>query len=225
MSTERLKCIKDNLMVAVESQMANLSEVDTEELGDAIDMIKDLEEALYYCTVVKAMEDGEKESRGMYYTPMYHDDYNRMYYRGGGDYAYNRESNSTDGRDHSRISHYDERMYYRSEPMYYTGNGNGSSNGSISGSSSGGMSQYSEREYPYAFEDEREGKSHRYRRMYMEAKETHQDKAAQMKELEKYAQELTTDMIEMIQDASQEERQYLSKKVTALANKIVQLNG
>ena len=74
------------------------------------------------------------------------------------------------------------------------------------------------------FDDPREGKSHRSRRMYMEAKETHQDKTMQMKELEKYAQELTSDIIEMVEDASPEERQYLSKKVTALANKITQLN-
>jgi hypothetical protein len=32
-----------------------LSEVDTKELGEAIDMIKDLEEAIYYCTVTEAM--------------------------------------------------------------------------------------------------------------------------------------------------------------------------
>jgi hypothetical protein len=32
-----------------------LGEVDTKELGEAIDMIKDLEEAIYYCTVTEAM--------------------------------------------------------------------------------------------------------------------------------------------------------------------------
>lgn len=45
-----------------------------------------------------------------------------------------------------------------------------------------------------------------------------------MKELEKYAQELTTDIVEMVEDASPEEKQYLSKKITALAAKINQLN-
>ena len=30
-----------------------IREVDTKELGEAIDMIKDLEEAIYYCTVTK----------------------------------------------------------------------------------------------------------------------------------------------------------------------------
>ena len=46
-----------------------------------------------------------------------------------------------------------------------------------------------------------------------------------MKELEKYAQELTQDIIEMVEGSSPEEKQYLSKKITALANKVTQLNG
>ena len=45
-----------------------------------------------------------------------------------------------------------------------------------------------------------------------------------MKELERYAQELTSDIVEMIDDATPEEKQYLSKKITALAAKITQLN-
>ena len=46
-------------MGCIESQMTNLDEVDTKELGEAIDMIKDLEEAMYYCTITKAMEQKE----------------------------------------------------------------------------------------------------------------------------------------------------------------------
>jgi uncharacterized protein YecA (UPF0149 family) len=59
----------------------------------------------------------------------------------------------------------------------------------------------------------------------MEARESKQDKTAQMRELEKYAQELTQDIVDMIQDASMEERQFLSKKIALLANKITQTNG
>ena len=58
----------------------------------------------------------------------------------------------------------------------------------------------------------------------MEAKETHQDKTTQMRELEKYMQELAQDMVEMVEDASAEEKQYLSKKISALATKLGQLN-
>ena len=163
---ERLKHIKETLMSAVESQIYNLSEVDTEELGDVIDMLKDLEEATYYCLVVKAMEESEKykEKNGsdmMYYPPMYYDERSISHEHGNGMH----------------------RSYYSNgNRSSSSSNGNGSSSGS-NGSSS---SQYTEREFPYAFQDVREGKSHRSRRMYMEAKETHQDKSVQMKELEKY---------------------------------------
>jgi polyhydroxyalkanoate synthesis regulator phasin len=58
----------------------------------------------------------------------------------------------------------------------------------------------------------------------MEAKETHQDKTSQMRELEKYMQELTQDIVEMIEDSSQEEKQYLSKRISALSTKVAQLN-
>jgi hypothetical protein len=68
--------------------------------------------------------------------------------------------------------------------------------------------------------DHREGKSAKNRRMYMEAKETHQDKVTQMRELEKYMQELSQDIVEMIADASVEEKQYLEKKLTTLATKV-----
>ena len=44
------------------------------------------------------------------------------------------------------------------------------------------------------------------------------------KELENYMQELTSDMIEMVEGSTQEEKQYLSKRIAALANKIQQLN-
>ena len=224
MSIERLKSMKDAFMCAIESQMYNLAEVDAEELGEVVDMVKDLSEAIYYCEVTKAMEESEKNGKNgehhqgqemMYYTPP-------MYYNGGGNQGgnqYAERSGNTDGRDMPR--------------MYYNGSGgsgnsggggrSGSGSGGSSGSS-GGSSQYSEREFPGAFQDEREGRSPRSRRMYMEAKETKQDKATQMRELEKYMQELAQDVVEMVEDASPEERQYLSKKISALATKITQ-NG
>ena len=58
---EQLKHMKETLISCVQSQMSHLDTVDTEELGDVIDMIKDLEEAIYYCTITKAMEGKEKE--------------------------------------------------------------------------------------------------------------------------------------------------------------------
>jgi hypothetical protein len=71
--------------------------------------------------------------------------------------------------------------------------------------------------------DSKEGRSSMSRKMYMEAKNANKDKATQLRELEKYMQELSTDITEMIADASPEEKQYLEKKVTALASKIGQM--
>ena len=161
-------------MGCIESQMTNLDEVDTKELGEAIDMIKDLEEAMYYCTITKAMEQKEQE---------------QQYYPEGN----------------------------RNMP---SGNGEKSS----SYSSNGNTSYYTEREMPMDSYDYRQGRSPKSRRSYIESKETHQDKTHQMKELEKYVQELAQDMVEMIEGSSPEEKQYLSKKVSALATKIAQSN-
>lgn len=203
MHIEKLKSIQECLANAAEVQIYDLENVDAQELGEVIDIIKDIEETIYYCTVTKAMEDSEKHKgeEMMYYTPMYRE---------------TRERNGGQGYDMSR-------MYYGD-----SSSGGRSSNGSSmssNGNGNGNSSQYSEKEFPMAFADGREGRSPRSRRMYMEAKETHRDKATQMRELEKYMQELAQDVTEMIEGASVDERQYLSKKISALATKLSQTNG
>jgi hypothetical protein len=59
----------------------------------------------------------------------------------------------------------------------------------------------------------------------MEAKEMKHDKNIQLQELEKYMKELTDDVIEMINDASSEEKKYLANKISALATKVSKLDG
>lgn len=63
---ERLKHMKECLVNCAQNQMGHLENVDTKELGEVIDMIKDLEEAIYYSTVTKAMKE---PSHKQYYTP------------------------------------------------------------------------------------------------------------------------------------------------------------
>ena len=53
----QLNQMKEILIGATQGQLATLSNVNTEELGCAIDMIKDLSEAIYYCSIVKSMEE------------------------------------------------------------------------------------------------------------------------------------------------------------------------
>jgi hypothetical protein len=133
MGHERLKHVKESLMAAVESQICQLGEVDAEELGCAIDMIKDLEEALYFCTITEAMTGKEKggnhinvemekeyhnengERPQMYYSDPY-SNYNRgsmMYYNGGS------SSGSSNSNYSEPISHdYREGRSPQSRRMY-----------------------------------------------------------------------------------------------------------
>ena len=88
---EQLKNIKEQITSQVMAQMGNIQDVDTKELGEAVDMIKDLAEAMYYCQVVEAMtkKDDEKKETNYYYTDRYFPisyqrdvdrDMGRMYY-------------------------------------------------------------------------------------------------------------------------------------------------
>ena len=79
---------------------------------------------------------------------------------------------------------------------------------------------YYEEEYPMNFHDTREGRSGASRKMYMESKQTHQDQTKKIQELENYMKELTNDIVEMIQDASPEEKAVLQRKINTLATKI-----
>ena len=253
MGYERLKQIKHNLMCAIESQMCNLQEADAEELGCAIDMLKDVEEAIYFSTITEAMEgkgkyggdlnvEIEKErqhskgqdkmynrmysmrympqqdrSYAMYYPEsdqmydmmyregepvMYNDSMYRMYADNQGGHRIGRPSGSQNQNDSSR--------------SYTTNNGNSNSSQGESSSSNYSEPMMHERDY-------REGRSPQSRKMYLEAKEQKHDKASQLRELEKYMQELSSDIVEMIQEASPEEKQYLEKKISALASKIGQM--
>lgn len=60
MGTEALKMMKEQLMSCVQGQLGDISKVDAKELGEAVDMIKDLAEAIYYCTITESMEKSEE---------------------------------------------------------------------------------------------------------------------------------------------------------------------
>ena len=140
MSHIKLMWMEEQLIAEAEKQFECLEEVCTKELGEVIDMIKDLKEAIYYETVTKAMEAGD--------------------------------SYKTEKSDH--LHKEDSRQESRSQK-------------------------------------------------YLEAREMKKDKAIQLRELEKYIQEMSQEIIDMISDASVEEKAYLEKKLTALGTKIGQM--
>lgn len=226
-----------------------IEKVNTEELGEAVDMLKDLYEAkekmvksCYYKQVMEAMEehDFEDEEEIM--------DEGRRGYRGQPRSQSGRFMSRGDGRRSNRgrssrrgyddMMMYDdmdwdemERMRDMDRPigrMGYSGSGSmgGSQVQSGSGSSSSGMSsgsmgsQGGSRGYSDGGRDIREGRSGQSRRGYMEAKEKGADKQQKMKELEDYMKELSTDVTEMIEGASPEEKSMLKSKMQVLIQKI-----
>lgn len=54
----------------------------------------------------------------------------------------------------------------------------------------------------------------------IEAREGHLDKETKMKELDKYMNDLTQDIVEMINDLSQEEKDMIRNKMAGLVNRI-----
>lgn len=159
---EQLKTMKQCLMSCAQAQMSNLQNVDAKELGEVIDMIKDLEEACYYATITEAMHEGKDEIKSAINT-----------------YTSDRSYSDRDW----------DRAYGR---MYYT----------------------------EKISDDKIGRSYLTRKEYLQSREMHSDKAAQMHELEKYAQELAEDVLDMMRDATPEEKQMLQTKLANLAGKI-----
>lgn len=159
--------MKRKLVECAEAQMEDLCAVDTEELGAVIDMIKDLEEGIFYC--IMGHHQLEKDEASV--TTMQH-------------------CCHCDGIEEVDFIE-EETPFMKKEHMAAI--------------------------YDY---HNHEGHSHAKRKAYLEAKENKKDKIIQMKELEEYMKELSTDVTEMIKDASLEERQLLEKRLQALAAKV-----
>lgn len=112
---ERLKHMEEVLMGCVQAQLSHLDTVNTEELGQAIDMIKDLEQAKYYCSIVKAMEEAEEdEPKEMSHRHRDMDKvYGRMYYEGpDGRYPWKKRDRDEDWRAILIILNADVRLIF-----------------------------------------------------------------------------------------------------------------
>lgn len=242
-----IKKMCEKLMDSINYELdKGIENVDTKELGEAIDMIKDLYEAkkemyeaCYYKQIMEAMEEHDfedeeeimdegrrgyrgqpRDSRGRY-----------MSRRGRRGYESSMMMYDEDWDDMERMRDMD-RVYGR---MGYSGSGSSSMGGSSSqggqlssgmsggssGGSNGGQMGYSESgRGSQGGRDSREGRSGQMRRGYMEAKEKGADKQQKMKELEDYMKELSSDVTEMIGDASPEEKSLLKQKMQVLMQKI-----
>lgn len=225
---EQLKSMKHKLTECVEKQInGNLEYTNAQELGEAVDMIKDLSEAIYYCTITEAMEDKDHMKNGGHYPAAHYYGDQSMTRNYPTDYMYASypmmyASNGQGGNGGNSSSYYTPIMYANDgnrqsqgesrnySPMMYASNG---------GSTSSYMYHSPEYMYPPYVEHDYEGRSPIMRRRYMDGKK-YNDKQTQMQELEKYTQELASELTDMIKDASPEEKTLLQQKISMLASKI-----
>lgn len=232
---EKLKDICKRIEDIVSAEIAKGAEqIDTHELGEAIDMIKDMKEAMYYGSVVKAMEESDEEEKMMDKLGM-----SDRYYRGQPRNA--RGQFKADGRPNK---YYNPTMMpeiysldmYDKMPMdmqreYMRGYSDGVDTAKSMSRNypdpfgNHGETNMSATQKNNMVRDYREGRSGMSRARYFEAKDKHsantsEDKQAKMTELEHYMNELSADVTEMISDATTEEKTMLRNKLTTLANKI-----
>lgn len=216
-----------------------IEQLDTKEMGEVVDMIKDLSEAEYYSRIAVAMakaeEDEKKEEE--YILKSLKEEYGeedgeRRFYRGQPrSKTSGRFMRRGDGRrSYTPYYHMTPEMYHEHEPEYYRDMDR--SEGRMyytSGKADSAQNSSDNRRMGYGevlFNDGSGTRYERAKRNYTETKELHkgntaEDKQVKMKELEKYMSELGTDITEMISDASNEEKTLLKNKLQVLAQKIV----
>lgn len=201
-----VECLTEKTLSELDKGIEN---VNTGEMGEAVDMIKDLCEAEYKAVIVKSMKkaDEEEEEYNKELLRALKDEYGeeggRRYYD---EYRYANGRFAPKGRGTRRG--YEEPPYYHMYPdrdmdreygrMYYT--------------------------EPTATHTSESGYD-RAKRMYTETKEMHkantpEDKEHKMKSLDSYTKELASDITGMVADMSAEEKNLLRTKLSTLVSKI-----
>ena len=249
MHIKNIHCMIEKLSEVAKCELdKGIENIDTKEMGEVAEIIKELSEAEYYAKISKAMDESEYgedyDYKGAY------DEHERKGYRGQrrdsrGRYMSNRGRRGYEAPMMMWDEDWDEMERMRdmdrnSGRMGYSGSqSNQSSSGMNRGGQSSNNSQGSgnsrgyEEGYYKGYEegsrgnqrDSREGRSGQSRRGYMESKEMHKgnsadDKQHKMKELENYMKDLSEDVTEMITDMSQEEKSMLKSKMQVLIQKI-----
>ena len=200
------ECLTEKAVNELEKGVEN---VDTSEMGQVVDMIKDLAEAEYHSIISKAMKKADEEEEEYDKELLrslkaeYGEESGRRYYD---QYRYANGRFAPKGRGTRRG--YEEPPYYHMYPeaehmrdidrdygkMYYT-------------------------------EPMNESGYDRAKRNYTETKEMHkantpEDKEHKMKSLDSYTKELASDITGMVADMSAEEKNLLRTKLSTLVSKI-----
>ena len=202
-----IECLTEKALCELEKGTEN---VDTCEMGQVVDMIKDLNEAEYKAVIVKAMKKADEEKEE--YDKMllrelkeeYGEDAGRRFYD---HYRYSDGRFAPKGHGSYRRG-YEEPPYYHMTPEMYRD-----------------MDRDTHSRMYYTETGMNESGYDRAKRTYTETKEMHrgntpEDKKAKMQELERYAKSLTEDVVEMVSDMSDEEKNLLRTKMQILMQKI-----
>lgn len=216
MDIERMHEIIEKLSESVKCEFdKGVESIDTCEMKEAIDMMKDTSMAMYYRVLTNSMlESDTEEIMDMF------DRYgeNRRFYD---HYRYKNGRFASKGHGTYRRG-YEEPPYYRMMPEYMMG-----------------VEDYKRHSPEYWRDKDRdkgimyytepikdtESRYDKAKRMYTETKDMHksgtaEDKQAKMRSLEAYTRELADDVTEMIADMSPEEKNLLRTKMQTLAQRI-----
>lgn len=202
-----IECLTEKALCELDKGIEN---VNTEEMGKAVDMIKDLCEAEYKAVIVKSMKKADEEEEEYDKELLrslkaeYGEESGRRFYD---HYRYANGRFAPKGKGTYRRG-YEEPPYYHMYPerdmdreygkMYYT--------------------------EPTATHTSESGYD-RAKRMYTETKEMHkantpEDKEHKMKALDGYIKELGGDITQLIGDMTAEERNLMRTKLSTLVSKL-----
>lgn len=209
-----IECLTEKALAELDKGIEN---VDTKEMGEVADMIKDLNEAEYRAVIVKSMKEADEE-RKEYDKELlrvlkdeYGEEGGRRYYD---HYRY------ADGRFAPK-RHGTYRRGYEEPPYYHMPVNYNDMEYMRDMDKSRGKMYYSEPIAPHVSESNYD----RAKRHYTETKEMHkgastEDKEHKMKALDTYIRELSGDISELLNDMTPDERNLLRTKMSNLASKL-----
>lgn len=229
MHIKNIHCIIEKLAETTKVELdKGIENVDTKEMGEVADIIKDLAEAEYYAKISKAMDEAEYGEDYDYMGA--YDEHERKGYRGQrrdsrGRYMSNRGRRGYESRMMPEMD-WDEMEYQRDYDrmegrMGYGGSSmGGSSSSGMSGSSMGSQGGSNSGSRGYS-----ESRYDRARRGYEETKAMHnsgsaEDKQLTMREAEKMVNVIFDELEESLSDAPKEVKDMIKNKGMAKLQKI-----
>lgn len=205
----------EKLSEAAECEFSKgIENVDTCEMYNVVDMIKDLSEAMYYRTLTKAMQESDTEDI-MEMFDRYGDDGKRYYdmwrYKSGRFAPKGRGTR----RGYEPVYNMTPEMYEKYPAEYYRDMDRHD-----------GKMYYTDMSMNTGMRDAKEGRSGMSRKTYMETKQMHSNdtqdnKNIKARKLDEFFGDLYEDMKEMAHDMSNEEKTVWKQRVAKL-NQLVQ---